>query len=376
MQSVAQSWLIYHLTHSALLLGIAGFANQIPSFILAPLGGVFADRHNRHRILVVTQVFSMVLALTLAALTLLGIIQVWQILLLSVLFGVVNAFDIPARQAFMVEMVGKDDLVNGIALNSSIVNGSRMVGPAIAAVLVVAVGEGWCFFANGISYIAVIMGLLWMSFPYREETLPSHSAMEHLVEGFQFVAQSPPIGVLLSLLGVVSLMGVPYTVLMPLFADEVLHAGPSGLGILMAMAGLGAFLGALALTVRRGVQGLGRWIVLSSLAFGASLIAFAQSQHFWLSAFLLIPVGFSMIAHLAASNTLIQCMVPDQFRGRVMAAHAMVFIGMTPLGALFAGLLAKPLGAPVTVMIGGVFCILSAAFFWRKMPCLEQAALE
>ena len=377
MQSVAQSWLVYRITGSSLLLGFVGFASQIPVFVVAPFGGTFADRRSRHRIILVTQTLSMVLALVLGALVLLRVVQVWHIFLLAALVGVVNAFDIPARQAFVVEMVEKEDLMNAIALNSSMVNGARLVGPAIAGIVVAAIGEGWCFVANGISYVAVLIGLLMMTVVAKaKESTHGRSPLSHMLEGFSFVRKSSPIAALLLLLGLVSLMGMPYAVLMPIFAEEILHGGARGLGILMGASGAGALFGALSLARRRGLEGLGRWVALASAGFGLSLVAFAFSRWFWLSALLLLPVGYSMMVQMASSNTLVQAMVPDRLRGRVMAVYSMMFMGMAPIGALLAGALAARLGAPITVAAGGVVCVFGAIFFARKLPQLRVVARE
>ncbi|HKQ52636.1 MAG TPA: MFS transporter, partial [Pyrinomonadaceae bacterium] len=275
MQSVAQSWLVYRLTGSALLLGFVGFSSQIPVFLLATLGGTLADRVNRHRILITTQTLAMLMASTLAALTLTGHVRVWQVFALAALMGTVNAFDIPARQAFVVDMVGRDDLVNAIALNSSMFNGARLIGPATAGVLVSIIGEGWCFFANAVSYIAVITGLLLMKIERRERVPLPGSALANIVEGYKFVGKTAPVRALLLLLGLISLMGMPYAVLMPIFADQILHGGASGLGLLMGASGAGALIGALSLAMRKGVRGLGRWVAFASAGFGISLILFS-----------------------------------------------------------------------------------------------------
>ena len=375
MQTVAQAWLIYRLTDSAALLGLIGFAGQIPVFVLAPLGGVIADRANRHRILIATQASMMVLALALAALTLSGVVQVWQIFTLATLLGLANAFDIPARQAFVAELVPRDDLVNAIGLNSSMVNGARAVGPAVAGLVVAAVGEGYCFLLNGLSYIAVLVALLRMHVdpPRRAAAI---SAWASVVEGFAFSWHTTPIRALLLLLGLVSLMGMPYSVLMPIFADRILQGGPDAYGILMSAAGVGALGGAATLTVRKSVGGLGRWVAVSSGGFGACLIAFSVSRSFWMSAALLVPAGFFMMMEMASSNTLIQSMVPDRLRGRVMAVYSMMFMGMAPLGALMAGALAEPLGAPLTVAIGGIICIVGGAIFAANLPQLRGPARQ
>jgi MFS family permease len=375
MQTVAQSWLVYRLTGSSLLLGLVGFASQIPVFLMAPVGGMVADRVNRHRIVIATQTVSMFLALVLAALTLTHTVKVWHIFLLAALMGVVNAFDIPGRQSFLVDMVGREDLMNAIALNSSMFNGARVIGPAIAGILVAKIGEGWCFFANGISYIAVIVGLLLMKVacPGRSN---SDSPLADIIEGFHWVSHTGPIRALLLLLGLVSLVGMPYTVLMPVFADRILHGGARGLGILMGFTGIGALLGALTLALRTGVKGLGRLVSICCAGFGVSLIAFSFSQHFWLSAALLIPVGFFIMLQMACSNTLIQAMVPDALRGRVMALYSMMFMGMAPFGALLGGALADRLGAPITVATGGVASIAGAIWFGRKLPIFRGEARQ
>jgi MFS family permease len=376
MQSVAQSWLVYRLTGSSLLLGSVGFASQIPVFLVAPVGGIVADRYNRHRVVITTQIASMLLASLLAGLTLSGRVQVWHIFVLASLLGVVNAFDIPGRQAFLVDMVGKEDLMNAIALNSSMFNGARIIGPAIAGILVARIGEGWCFFANAISYIAVIVGLLMMQLPPPAYRASSASPLAHLIEGFRFVRRTGPIRALLLLLGLVSLVGMPYTVLMPIFADKILHGGARGLGILMGATGVGALLGALTLASRTGVRGLGRWVAFSCAGFGFFLVLFSWSRHFWLSVALLLPVGFSMMLEMSSSNTLIQAMVPDHLRGRVMAVYSMMFMGMAPFGALLGGALADRLGAPLTVSIGAVACLAGAALFGFHLPKIRIEARQ
>ena len=376
MQTVAQSWLVYRLTGSSLKLGLVGFASQIPVFIMAPVGGTAADRFNRHRVIIATQTISMVLALILAGLTLSHEVQVPHILILAALLGLVNAFDIPARQAFLVEMVGREDLMNAIALNSSMFNGARIIGPAVAGILVAKIGEGWCFFANGVSYIAVIIGLLMMRIQHPKRGTSEASPLEHIIEGFRFVRNTAPIRAILLLLGLVSLVGMPYTVLMPVFADRILHGGARGLGILMCSTGVGALLGALTLALRAGIRGLGRWVALACAGFGVSLFLFSFSRYFWLSAALLLPVGFSMMLRMACSNTLIQAMVPDQLRGRVMAVYSMMFMGMAPFGALLGGALADRLGAPVTVAIGAVACIIGAIWFAMHLPKIRVEARQ
>lgn len=388
MQTVAQSWLVYRLTGSGLLLGSVGFASQIPVFLVAPVGGITADRANRQYIVIATQTASMILAFILAALTLTNRVHVWHIFVLAALLGVVNAFDIPGRQAFLVDMVGKDDLMNAIALNSSMFNGARVIGPAVAGVLVARLGEGWCFFANGVSYLAVIAGLLLMKVDARARASAKTPPLEHLKEGFEFVQHTAPIRTLLMLLGLVSATGMPYVVLMPIFADKILHKGGQEfasligshdlgavrLGILMGAAGVGALLGALTLAMRSGVKGLGRWVAVCCAGFGLSLMLFAFSKSFWLSVFLLLPVGYFIMLQMAASNTLIQVMVPDELRGRTMAVYSMMFMGLAPLGALLGGALSDRLGAAQTVALGGLAAVAGAWWFWMQWPKIRVEA--
>ena len=396
MQTTAQSWLMYRLTGSGLLLGAVGFASQIPVFLIAPLGGIAADRMNRQRIVIATQTASMILAFILAALThenriapltITNGTMIRAIFVLAALLGVVNAFDIPGRQSFLVDMVGKEDLMNAIALNSSMFNGARVIGPAVAGILVARWGEAWCFFDNGVSYIAVIAGLMMMKVRAPGRAAKA-SPWEHLVEGFQFANNTAPIRALLLLLGLVSITGMPYVVLMPIFADKILHNGGQELasiigshdlgavrlGILMGAAGVGALFGALTLAARSGVKGLGRWVALSCAGFGISLMLFALSKSFWLSVVLLLPAGYFIMLQMASSNTLIQVMVPDALRGRVMAIYSMMFMGMAPLGSLLSGALSDSLGAPRTVAIGGVASIAGAWWFWIHWPKIRVEA--
>jgi MFS family permease len=374
MQNVAQAWLVYRLTGSPVLLGAAGFASQIPVFLLAPVGGVVADRYSRHRLVIATQTASMLLAFALAALTLSGAVRVWHIFALSALLGVVNSFDIPARQAFIVGLVAKPDLMNAIALNSSMFNASRVVGPAIAGILVAGIGEGWCFFANGASYIAVIAGLLLMRVARHEPAAQQGSPLSRMAEGFRFVMEHPPVHALLVLLGVVSLTGMPYAVLMPIFAHRILHGGARALGLLMGSTGIGALAAALTLASRRELKGLGRWVAFAALGFGAGLVAFSFSRIFWLSAAILALCGFAMMIQMGSSNTLIQSMSPDRLRGRVMSVYSMMFMGMAPFGALLAGAVADRWGAPFTVAGGGVISMLASSIFWIWWPQIRVSA--
>jgi len=376
MDTIAEAWLVYRLTGSSLLLGAVSFASQIPIFLLATAGGVAADRWNRRKIVIVTQFASMILAFILAILTLTKRVTVWEVIVLAAGLGVVNAFDVPARQAFLVEMVGREDLMNAIALNSSMFNGARIIGPSIAGILVASFGEGWCFFANAVSYIAVIAGLLMMRMPPRHLERRVVSAFEHIAEGFRFVREKAPIFAVLALVGLVSLVATPYAVLMPIFAAHILHGNARTLGVLMGGAGLGALMAGLALATRTKVSGLGRWVTFACGGLGASLILFAFSRWYVLSVILLVPVGFSMMTQMAASNTLIQAMVPDRLRGRIMAVYAMMLMGMAPLGALLAGAAADRIGAPWTVALGGAITIGAAVAFGRYLPKIRVEARQ
>jgi len=376
MQTVAQSWLVYRMTNSALLLGTVGFASQIPVLFTAPIGGIVADRFNRQRVVIGTQTASMLLAGILAALTLTHRVQVWHIMVLAAGLGVVNAFDIPARQAFLIDMVGREDLMNAIALNSSMFNGARVVGPAIAGILVASIGEGWCFFANSVSYIAVIAGLLMMRIQNPARLEQQGSPLQNIIEGFAFAKNTAPVRALLLLLALVSFVGMPYTVLMPVFADRILHGGARGLGILMGATGVGALLGALSMAARVGLRGLGRLIAMCAAGFGISLLVFSFSKIFWLSTLLLVPVGFCIMVQMASSNTLIQAMVPDQLRGRIMALYSMMFMGAAPFGALSAGAAANHIGAPWAVSIGGLLSITAGLLFWTQLPSFRRETRE
>jgi MFS family permease len=376
MDTIAESWLVYRLTGSSLLLGTVAFASQIPVFLLSPIGGMAADRWNRRKVVIATQTASMFLAFALAYLTLSGKVRVWQVIVLAALMGVVNAFDIPARQAFLVDMVGREDLMNAIALNSSMFNGARIIGPSIAGILVASIGEGWCFFSNAVSYIAVITGLLMMNVKDHRAGEHRVSPLEHIAEGFRFVSHTAPIRLILLLLGLVSFVAMPYSVLMPVFAAQILHGNARTLGVLMGATGVGALSGALTMASRETVRGLGRWVWRACAAFGTSLILFSISRWYLLSVLLLVPVGYSMMVQMSSSNTLIQAMVPDRLRGRTMAVYSMMFMGMAPLGALFAGAMADRIGAPWTLAIGGVGAIIGAVFFARNLPSIRVEARQ
>jgi MFS family permease len=376
MDNIAEGWLVYRLTHSALLLGVATFAGQVPVFLLAPLGGMIADRWDRRKVVIGTQTASMLIASTLAGLTLAGKITVWEVIVLAACMGSVNAVDIPTRQAFLVEMVGRDDLMNAIALNSSMFNAARVVGPSIAGLLVAWKGEGWCFLANAVSYIAVIAGLVAMRTEPKVREVHVGSPLDHIAEGFRFVRDTAPIKAILLLIALVSLVATPYAVLMPIFAARILHGNAKTLGVLMGATGVGAVIGALLLAARSGIRGLGRWVAMASGGFGVSLIVFAFSHWYFVSVALLVPVGFFVMVQMASSNTLIQSMVPERLRGRVMSIYSMMFMGMMPLGALLAGWLAGRISAPWTVAIGGMGAIIGAIIFGRNLPKIRVEARQ
>ena len=373
MQSVAQSWLIYRLTGSAWLLGLVGFASQVPIFLFAPVGGVIADRHSRHHIIILTQTLAMVQAFLLAALTLSNRVTVEAIFALALMLGIVNAFDLPTRQSFMIEMVGRDDLMNAIALNSSMIQASRTVGPALAGIFVEWLGEGPCFLINGVSYVAVIVGLLTIKVSNGRAGQPAGSALSNLRDGFDYVSRTRKIRALLLLVAFVSIFGVPYIVLMPIFAREVLGGGAGTLGILYGAAGVGSLGGALMLAARQGAQGLGRVVWMSVAALGVMLVLFSLSRNLILSTVLLLPTGFTLILQMAASNTLIQTMVPDHMRGRTMAFFSMSLMGMAPFGSLLAGAVAYHVGAPETVAGGGILCFAAALLFCLRLPDLTRS---
>ena len=373
MQRVALSWLVYRLTNSPFLLGIVGFSGQIPTFLLAPFAGILADQWNKKRMVIMTQSLATAQAFILSFLVLTGLITFWQILILSVFLGIINAFDIPTRQAFLVEMVEeKEDLGNSIALNSSIVTGARLFGPSIAGILIALVGEGVCFLLNGISYLAVIAALLAMKIPPRISKPIRSRGLGGMKEGFIYAFGFTPIRVILLLLALVSLVGMPYAVLMPVFAKNILHGGPHALGFLMGAAGLGALIGAFYLASRNTVLGLGRMILLGACIFGMGLIAFSFSHVLWLSLICMLMAGFGQMIQIASSNTILQTIVDDDKRGRVMSFFAMSFMGMMPFGSLLGGYVAGKIGAQVTVTIGGMACLAGAAFFAVRLPKIRE----
>jgi len=373
MQRTALGWLVYRITGSEWLLGVVGFSSQILTFLVAPFAGVMADRVSRRPLLVATQTLAMVQAFVLTALTLSGTVAVWHIIVLSVLLGLVNAVDIPVRQSFVVEMLeSREDLPNAIALNSFLVNGARLVGPSVAGFVIAALGEGVCFLLNGVSFLAVIAALLAMKVVAEPRAAKESHVLHNLREGLTYTFGFEPIRAILILLASVSIMGMSYGVLMPVFAKDILHGGPKALGFLTACAGMGALVGAASLASRRTVRGLGRVIAMASTTFGASLIAFSFSRDLWLSAALLVAAGLGSMIQTASSNTLLQTIVDDDKRGRVMSFYTVSFMGVAPFGSLLAGALASQFGAPWAVAIGGGGSILAAAYFAAKLPRLGR----
>ena len=363
MQNVSQAWLVYRLTHSELLLGTAWFCSQIPVFALGPLGGLASDRYSRHKLVILTQTLSMLQALALAVLTLTGTVQVWHILVLAVLLGTVNAFDMPGRQSLIIQMTGKEDLLNAISLNSAIFNAARMVGPGVAGLLVAAVGEGYCFLINAISFLAVIGSLAAMRGLPGQCRRTADSPWSHLLDGFRYAWNHRGVRTLLGMMAAVTIAGMPAVVLMPFFADGIFHRGSQGLGILLGAMGIGAMVGTLVLAGRARVEGLGTVILYSAATMGASFLVFAASSWFWLSLAVMPVIGYSVMRQMASANTLIQTTIPDEYRGRIMALYAMTVVGLGPFGSLAAGALAHAAGARITVAAGGLLALTAAAVF-------------
>lgn len=373
MTRVATSWLIYRLTGSVLLLGVVGFASQAPSFFLSPLAGVLIDRWNRRRLLIITQVLAMLQSLTLAALTLTDAVTITHILILSILQGVINAFDMPARHSFLVYMVDrKEDLSNAIALNSSMFNGARLVGPSLAGMMIPVIGEGYCFLFDGVSFVGVILALLAMHVrPQARESTP-RPVLQELLEGFRYVASFEPIAYILILIAMVSFVGMPYAVLLPALVSELLGGGANTFGFLMAASGLGALIGAFYMATRRSVLGLGRLIPLSAAVFGLSLMAVSLSRFVWLSLVLMVVAGLSMMIQLASCNTVLQTIVDESKRGRIMSFYAMALVGTVPFGSLLAGAVANWIGTPRTLMASSACCIVGALWFARNLSLIRE----
>jgi MFS family permease len=373
IQRIAVPWMVYDLTGSVFLLGVVGFAGQIPTFLLAPFAGVLIDRWNRYVILIITQVLAMLQALVLAYLVFNKSIEVWEVILLSISLGCINAFDMPARQSFVVDMIEKkEDLGNAIALNSSMVNAARLIGPSIAGVLIAVTGEGICFLLNGLSYIFVIAFLLMMRITPRKVKVQTTHVLQGLKDGFNYTFGFAPIRYVILLLALVSLMGMPYTVLMPVFAKTILHGGSHTFGFLMGASGVGALMGAIYMASRKSVLGLEKIVPLFAAIFGFGLIIFSFSHQFLISMALMVIIGLGMLMQMTSSNTILQTVVDDDKRGRVMSFYTMAFMGTAPFGSLLAGVLASKIGVPNTLIIGGVSCILGAVVFARKLPMLKK----
>jgi MFS family permease len=373
MQQVALGWLVYRLTDSAFLLGLVGFSSQIPTFILAFFAGVLADRYDKHKTIIATQTLAMLQAFILALLTLTGTIQIWQILLLSIFSGLINAFDMPTRQSFVIDMVeDKNDLPNAIALNSSMFNAARLIGPTMAGFLITAIGEGFCFLVNAISYLTVIVALLMMNITAHVNNQKKEKVLEGLKEGIKYAYNFKPIRVLLLLIGLVSLTGVPYTVLMPVFAKDILQGNAHTLGFLFGAVGSGALTGAIYLASRKTVLGLGRWIAIATSIFSLGLLFFSFSRNIYLSVALMLFTGFGMMMQMASTNTLLQTLVDDDKRGRVMSLYVMAFMGTAPFGSFMAGTLASTIGAHYTVLSSGIICLMGAILFYKNLPSLRK----
>ncbi|OGC91121.1 MAG: MFS transporter [candidate division Zixibacteria bacterium RBG_16_53_22] len=373
MTNIAISWLVYRLTRSPFLLGFVAFAGQIPSLILAPLAGVLIDRWNRRRVVLTAQFLAMTQSLTLAILAVTGVIQVWHIIVLRIFQGLVNAVDIPARQSFIVDMVeDKNDLGNAIALNSSMFNGARMIGPSVAGIIIALVGEWLCFLLDGLSYVAIIIALFSMRIKPRAANETTKPITQGLKEGFDYAFGFVPIRALILMVAMLSVFGFPYLVLMPIFAKDILGGGPNTMGFLMGAVGMGAVSGAIFMASRKSVVGLGRVMALSVMVFGVGIILFSLSRNLYLSLALLLFAGFGMMVQMASANTLLQTIIDDDKRGRVMSFYSMAFMGMAPFGSLLAGTLASKLGAPITNIIGGTVCLIGAAIFARNLPRLRE----
>ncbi len=367
MQMVAQSWLVYRLTRSEWLLGATSFCSQMPVFVLGPLGGLAADRYSRHKLVLLTQTLAMLQALALALLTLTGKIQVWQVLVLALTLGVVNAFDMPGRQSLIIQLSGKEDLLNAISLNSAIFNAARVLGPALAGLLVAGLGEGFCFLLNGVSFLAVLACLLAMRLP-QSQPRALYSPWAHLLDGFRYAHRTPLVRALLGLMAAASISGVPVQVLMPFFADDIFHRGSQGLGVLMGAMGIGAVVGTLVLAKRTQTSGLTEVIFFSSLGLATGLLLFSICPYFSLSLAIMPVIGFSVMRQNASANTLIQVSIPDEYRGRIMALYSMTVVGISPFGSLAAGALAERFGARLTVLLGGLFCLMAATLFRLRRP--------
>lgn len=369
IQVIATSWLVYDLSNSAFLLGLVGFVSRIPTLVFAPFAGVIADRFDKYKLLFLVQVLAMLQAVLMTLLLFLNIIQIWHILVLGTFLGIINSIDMPVRQSFFIELIEKkEDLGNAIALNSAMVNGARLIGPSLAGILVASFGESWCFMINSLSFIAIIFTLMQMKIPKKKIKTEKQSHLHILKEGFKYAYRVHPIRDILLLLALVSLMGMPFQVLMPVFAKDILHGGAEALGILMGAIGAGALVGALYLAYKETVIGLGKKLVYSTILFGAGLIIFSLSQWLWFSIIILFFTGLGMMIEITASNTLLQTISEDDKRGRIMSFYSIAFMGTVPLGNLLSGVLSDLIGVPYTVLLGGIFCIIGASIFYTRLP--------
>jgi len=376
VQQIALGWTIYQLTHSSLLLGLVSFAGQLPLFIVTPFAGVLVDRWNRHRTLIVTQSLSMLQAFALALVVSTHFLHVWNLIALNVLAGIILAIDLPTRQSFIVDMVGSGrDLPNAVALNSFVITGGRMLGPAIAGLLLTIVSPAVCFFINAISYMPVVVALLAMRVKKRAPNTAHSSALNELAEGVRYAMGFPPIRSVLFLVGLISLLGMPYAVLMPIFAAEVLHGGAHTLGLLMSAPGIGALFGTVYLASRKSIRGAGIRVAAGALIFGGGLIVAGLSRGLIVALFALFFVGLGMIVQLAISNTLLQTIVDDDKRGRVMSLYTMAFMGMAPFGSILGGALANHIGVQMTFLIGGIACAGGALLFATKIKSMRPMVL-
>lgn len=368
VQYVAQGWLVLKLTDSPFYLGLVGAAGSLPVLLFTLIGGVVADRVQKRAIIILTQVFSMLLSLILAILISLEVIKVWHIIFLAILFGVINAFDIPARQSFQIEIVGREDLLNAIALNSAAFNAARIIGPAVAGLLIGYLGLEICFYINAFSFIPVIVGLFKMTFSGYKKDVTTGGFKEKIIEGLRFIKEESKVFTIIILVAIISLLGIPFLTLMPVFARDILKVGPTGLGLLMSSAGAGAFIGAITLAFRADIKKKGLLVASSGIIFSLTLIIFSLSRTLWLSLFILFIGGLGMISLMAMANSLLQLSVPDNLRGRVMSAFALVFLGFTPIGNLIIGWMAEGLGTPLAVTMGGLLCLITIILLYFRRP--------
>lgn len=374
MQQIAMSWLVFRLTGSVLLLATVTFTAQIPILVATPYMSVFVDRFDRRKLLVLTQTLSMIQALLMAILTLTGLVQVWHIMVLSLLIGLINALDNPTRQSFYPSLVSPDKLSNAIALNSAVINGSRLIGPAVGGVLIGLLGEGICFLLNGISYIAVIVALLLMRLPSRRGCAAKQKVLEDMRDGFRYVVRNIPIRTLLLLMSAISFFGLPLMTFIPAYVKTILHGESEMLGLLLSCIGVGSFVAALYLAARKSVLGLGKVVMLSGVLLGIGLSVMAFVTIPWVAAVLCLPIGFTIIAAVASINTLLQTLSGEDKRGRVMGYMAMAFTGMAPVGSMVLGAIEKWIGLQMIILLSGICCFVAALVFEYYRPLVRKHA--